>query len=392
MWRNIASNAFSLIIVGLFLVGGLIAWAQTAYRSAGPSDAAACFQVASGSNFRSVSGQLAEQGLIAGDRAWLFRTGVDYSGDAGSLKAGSFLIPAGASMAEITTLLTGSGQSTCGTEIVMRVNLTSVSFDVRELDPATNRYVSRGTFEADAEEIPAAYAEAREDVSTRYRLVVAEGITNIQIENALEETTLLSGDISDMPGEGFLAPGSYEFSPGTPAQDLIALMNQRQIATLEAAWSERDDGLPLSDPEEALVLASIIEKETALADERGLVAGVFVNRLDRGMRLQTDPTIIYGITRGAYVLERGITRADIRGETEQRVHGEITYNTYQVDGLPPGPIANPGEASIRAALSPEETDFIFFVADGTGGHAFAATLDEHNANVAAWRRIEAERQ
>ncbi|MEL7394727.1 MAG: endolytic transglycosylase MltG [Pseudomonadota bacterium] len=392
MWRNIASNAFSLMIVGLFAVGGLIAWAQASYRAEGPSDQAACFQVASGSNFRIVSTQLAEQDLIPEDRAWIFRTGVDYSGAAGSLKAGSFLIPAGASMAEITGLLTGSGQSTCGTEIVKRVNLTSVSFDVRELNPSTNRYESLGSFASDATEIPAAYVAARDDVSTRYRLVVAEGITNIQIERALEESALFNGEVVEMPSEGFLAPGSYEFSPGTAVQDIVDEMNARQIAVLESAWAERDGDLPLSDPNEALVLASIIEKETALAEERGVVAGVFVNRLDRGMRLQTDPTIIYGITRGAYVLERGITNADIRGETERRVHGEITYNTYQVDGLPPGPIANPGEASIRAALSPEETDFIFFVADGTGGHAFAATLDEHNANVRKWREIEAQRQ
>lgn len=392
MWRNIASNAFSLIIVGLFAVGGLIAWAQSAYRAEGPAEAAACVQVAGGSNFRTVSEQLAEREIIRPERAWIFRTGVEYSGKSSDLKAGSFRIPAGSSMSQIVDLLTGSGQSTCGTEIVMRVSLSAVSFDVRELDPETNRYVSLGTFSAGDESVPAAYTAARDDVSTRYRLVVAEGITNVQIERALEEATLFEGDVTAMPGEGYLAPGSYEFTPGAAPQDLIDEMNARQVATLEAAWTERAEGIPLNDLDEALTLASIIEKETALADERGLVAGVFVNRLEAGMRLQTDPTIIYGITRGDYVLERGLTNADIRGETEQRLHGAIEYNTYQVDGLPPGPIANPGSDSIRAALSPEETDFIFFVADGSGGHAFAATLDEHNANVAKWREIEAQRQ
>lgn len=390
MWRSLASNSLSLMILLLFALGGVIAWAQVQYRSAGPAESAVCFEVSAGSSFRTVSDALAQQGVIEPSRAWLFRTGVEYSGEIGSLKAGSFRIPAESSMSDIASLLTGSGRSTCGTEIIMRVNLTSVGYEVRELDPDTNRYVSQGSFSADAEDIPAAFVAARENFSTRYRLVVAEGITNIQIETALEASGLLSGDVGELPGEGYLAPGSYEFEPGQERSTLVAEMAERQASVLDIAWAERDDGLPLRSPEEALTLASIIEKETALAEERGLIAGVFVNRLDAGMRLQTDPTIIYGITRGSYVFERRITNADIRGETERRLHGEITYNTYQVDGLPPGPIANPGEDSIRAALSPEKTDFIFFVADGTGGHAFAATLEEHNENVARWRAIEAQ--
>lgn len=143
------------------------------------------------------------------------------------------------------------------------------------------------------------------------------------------------------------------------------------------------DGLPLASAEEALILASIIEKETSVPDERRQVASVFVNRLNRGMRLQTDPTVIYGITRGEGVLGRGLRQSELRGETP--------WNTYVIEGLPPTPIANPGRASIEAALNPDTTDYIFFVADGTGGHAFATNLDDHNRNVARWREIEAQR-
>ena len=139
----------------------------------------------------------------------------------------------------------------------------------------------------------------------------------------------------------------------------------------------------LNSPEELLVLASIIEKETGIAEERGQVASVFVNRLNRGMPLQTDPTVIYGITQGQGVLGRGLRRSELRKETP--------WNTYVINGLPPTPIANPGRASLMAAAQPDQSDFIYFVADGTGGHAFAKTLAEHNANVAKWRQIEAER-
>jgi len=164
---------------------------------------------------------------------------------------------------------------------------------------------------------------------------------------------------------------------------LIQQMQSKQELLLADAWANRAADVPYDTPEEALIMASIIEKETGLPDERRQVASVFVNRLRQGMRLQTDPTVIYGITNGQGVLGRGLRQSELRGETP--------YNTYVIDGLPPTPIANPGRASIEAALDPAETDFVFFVADGTGGHAFAVTLAEHNENVARWRQIEAER-
>jgi len=160
-------------------------------------------------------------------------------------------------------------------------------------------------------------------------------------------------------------------------------MSASQTRILAEAWANRADDLPLASPEEALILASIVEKETAVADERRQVASVFVNRLNRGMKLQTDPTVIYGVTEGQGVLGRGLRQSELRRETP--------WNTYVIPALPPTPIANPGRAAIEAALNPDTTDYIFFVADGTGGHAFAVTLDDHNRNVARWREIEAER-
>jgi UPF0755 protein len=170
---------------------------------------------------------------------------------------------------------------------------------------------------------------------------------------------------------------------------LVEQMASAQSRILAEEWAGRAEGLPVATPQEALILASIIEKETAIADERPLVASVLVNRLRQGMRLQFDPTIIYGITRGEGILDRPIRQSDIDGTTERRAHGAILYNTYQIDGLPAGPIGNPGRASIHAALNPAETDYLFFVADGTGGHAFAATLQEHNRNVELYRSLQA---
>jgi len=161
-------------------------------------------------------------------------------------------------------------------------------------------------------------------------------------------------------------------------------MQERQRLRINAAWESRTDGLPLANPEDMLILASIIEKETGLPQERRQVASVFINRLNRGMRLQTDPTVIYGVTKGEGILGRGLRRSELRKITP--------WNTYVIEGLPPTPIANPGAASLAAAVNPDQTDFVFFVADGTGGHAFATTLNEHNRNVAKWRAIEAERQ
>jgi len=381
MIRHIASNAITFLIVALFLLAGVIAWGGNTYRAEGPLETAICLQVPSGSNFRDVRDDLTAEGAIS--QPWLFMAGADYSDKTNQLKAGSFLIEDGASMAEIVDAITGSGVSTCGTEIVYRIGVTRSEVQVRELDPATNRFGEVASFNPLEEEAPAEYLEAKEGQDTRYRIAVAEGVTSWQIANSLNAIDVLDGEIAEIPAEGSLAPDSYEFRPGDEASEIIAEMEGRQETILADAWANRADGVPLENPEEALILASIVEKETGVPEERGQVASVFTNRLNEGMRLQTDPTVIYGITRGQGVLGRGLRQSELRGNTP--------WNTYVIDGLPPTPIANPGRASIEAALNPDSTDFIFFVADGTGGHAFATNLADHNRNVAAWRAIEAER-
>ncbi|WP_299549343.1 endolytic transglycosylase MltG [uncultured Tateyamaria sp.] len=381
MWRSIASNALTFLIVALFVLGGLILWGRGQYEGQGPLTDAICVQVDRGSNFRRVSRDLEEQGAVSNGS--IFRIGADYAGKTDELKAGSFLVEPGASMEEIVDAVTRGGASTCGTEVVYRIGVNRLSAQVRELDPATNRFVERVEFQPGEEEVPTIYAEVREAQDTRYRVALAEGVTSWQVVDALRNMDVLDGEVSEIPPEGALAPDSYEVRSGDSRSDILAQMAEQQELWVSAAWEARDEELPLESPEELLTLASIIEKETGVAEERRQVASVFVNRLNRGMRLQTDPTVIYGITKGQGVLGRGLRRSELRATTP--------WNTYVIQGLPPTPIANPGRESLMAAAQPDATNYVFFVADGTGGHAFAETLDEHNRNVARWREIEAER-
>jgi len=381
MWRHIASNALTMLIVGVFLLGGVILWGQSEYTAEGPLEEPICLRVERGSNVSRVSNSLEEDGAISS--GFLMRVGMDYADQTSQLKAGSYLVPEGASIAEIADIITRGGASTCGTEVVYRIGVTRLSNLVRELDPATGRFEEKAEFDPASEEPPAEYTEVRERADTRYRIALAEGVTSWQVVEGLKQISLLEGEVEDVPAEGSLAPDSYEVVAGDTRSELLEEMQERQSDVLAEAWENRAEGLPLDSPEEALILASIVEKETGLAGERRQVASVFTNRLRLGMRLQTDPTVIYGITNGEGVLGRGLRQSELRRATP--------YNTYVIEGMPPTPIANPGRASIEAALDPDETDYIFFVADGTGGHAFARTLDEHNRNVARWREIEAER-
>ncbi len=380
MWRSIASNTLTLFVVLLLLAGAAAIWAKGQYTAEGPLETAICLQVERGSNMRRVSSELAEKGAIT--HPAIFRAGADYADKAQLLKAGSFLVPAGASMEEIIDAVTRGGRSTCGTEVVYRIGVVRTEMQVRELDPATNSYVEVLEFDP-AGDVPADYASYTDDADLRYRIAVAEGVTSWQVSEALKSAEFLSGDVAEVPAEGSLAPESYEVARGAERAELIARMQTAQATILADLWESRADGVPLASPEEALVLASIVEKETGVSEERRQVSSVFVNRLKLGMRLQTDPTVIYGVTKGQGILGRGLRQSELRRETP--------YNTYVIEGLPPTPIANPGKAAIEAALNPDETPFIFFVADGTGGHAFAETLAEHNENVARWRKIEAER-
>ncbi|MFP7571613.1 endolytic transglycosylase MltG [Marivita sp. S2033] len=385
MWRNIASNALTFLVILVFLAGGALIWAQNEYTAQGPLEQPICVQVERGSNFRRVSQTLEGDGAVSS--GVLLRVGADYAGKSPELKAGSYLVPEGASMAEIVDIVTRGGASTCGTEVVYRVGITGATVQVRELDPATGRFEELVKFDPAEEGAPEAYAKVKAEADTRYRVALAEGVTSWQVVQELGQIDVLEGEVAEVPEEGMLAPDSYEISPGDSRADLVAQMISRQERILAEAWSNRQDGLPLESPKEALILASIIEKETGTPEERFLVASVFTNRLEQGIRLQTDPTVIYGITKGEGVLGRGIRQSELRRETP--------WNTYVIDGLPPTPIANPGRASIEAALDPADTDYIFFVAktlEPSDGHNFAETLDEHNRNVAAYRALEQQRE
>ncbi len=380
MWKHIASNALTLLVVALVALAGVIGWGQRQYTAAGPLAQPICLRVEEGARFAGVSEDLAAQGAIANGA--IFRIGADYEDLTGQLKFGSYLVPAGASMQEIARIVTTSGRSTCGTEVNFRIGVTVAEVIVRELDPATNRYAEIVKFNPGEAEPPPEYAEVAAEAVTRFRITLAEGVTSWQVIEELKQAEFLAGEVADVPPEGSLAPDSYEVAPGYDRAVLVGEMRARQEAVLAELWQARTEGLPYETPQEALVMASIVEKETGVPEERPVVASVFVNRLRQGMRLQTDPTVIYGITNGEGPLGRGLRQSELRRETP--------YNTYVIQGLPPTPIANPGRLSIEAALNPDETDYLFFVADGTGGHVFAETLEEHNANVARWREIEAE--
>lgn len=216
------------------------------------------------------------------------------------------------------------------------------------------------------------------------KITIPEGLTSMQIVERLRQEDELTGDITEIPSEGTLLPDTYRFSKGMDRRELLDRMQGEMQRFLAAAWERRQPSLPIATPEEAIIFASIVEKETGRADERGRVAAVFMNRLRKGMRLQSDPTVIYGIVGGQGTLGRSITRADLDTKT--------SHNTYQIAGLPPTPICNPGRNAIEASLSPPSTTDLYFVADGTGGHTFSDTLKEHNAAVSTWRKVERERK
>lgn len=215
-----------------------------------------------------------------------------------------------------------------------------------------------------------------------YPFTAAEGLTSAMIVRSMDRAATLKDDNPAVPAEGTLLPETYLLPKEMTQSQLLQKMAQAQTELLDEAWEKRDPTIPVKTKEEAIILASVVEKETGIGMERGLVAGVFTNRLRQGMKLQSDPTIIYGITKGE-PLGRRIRRSEIDRKTD--------WNTYQIPALPKTPICNPGRDAILAVLNPHETDALFFVADGTGGHAFAKTLKEHERNVAKWRKIQRER-
>lgn len=216
--------------------------------------------------------------------------------------------------------------------------------------------------------------------SITHRLTIPEGLTVREVLDLVSSAPLLDGPLPpERPAEGTLLPETYQFLRGESRAAIVERMRDAMTNALAEEWEKRDPGILVKTPEEAVTLASVVEKETSKADERARIAGVFYNRLKKGMPLQSDPTVIFAITLGKLKLKRGLTYDDLKIDSP--------YNTYLVKGLPPGPIANPGRAALRAVMRPMSHKELYFVADGTGGHAFAATLEEHNRNVAAWRKF-----
>jgi len=213
-----------------------------------------------------------------------------------------------------------------------------------------------------------------------HSLTIPEGLTSDQIVQRLHDNDVLVGDIRDTPREGSILPETYKFARGETRQALLSVMEKAQTKAVDEIWAKRAPDLPIKSPGELVTLASIVEKETGKTDERPHVAGVFINRLRRHMKLESDPTIVYGLVFGKGTLGHSISKAELEQPTP--------YNTYIIGGLPPGPICNPGKAALEAVANPTASKDIFFVADGTGGHAFAETLDQHLKNVAHWRQIE----
>ena len=233
------------------------------------------------------------------------------------------------------------------------------------------------------------YTVLSEGKAILYPVTIAEGLTSAQIVRQLGDYTWMTPQDVSVPSEGSLLPETYLLPRNMSYSDFIARMSQAQKDVIDHLWETRAEGLPIKTKREAIILASVVEKETGIDGERDRVASVFINRLNRGIRLQSDPTIIYGISQGEILKnkagkQRGIRRSEIDRKTD--------WNTYQIDGLPKTPICNPGKEAVAAVLNPKTTDDLYFVADGTGGHVFAKTLAEHNRNVSKWREIERQRK
>jgi len=320
---------FVMSMVTLLTVAAvaLVYYAFHEYQAPGPLQADTTFLVREGAGITEIANSLERKGIIS--QARIFTNVTKFLGIDQSARHGEYEIKAGASMLEVIDLLK-SGKS------------------------------------------------------IQYSVTVPEGLTVKQVFKKVAADPILEGDLPvDLPAEGSLSPNTYKFTRGYKRAAIIEQMKAAQVRLLDQVWDKRDKDLPIASKEELLILASIVEKETGKGDERPQVASVFLNRLKKGMRLQSDPTILYGLYGGdGKPVDGAILKSDIDKETP--------YNTYVIKGLPPTPIANPGRAAIEAVANPSHTSYLYFVADGTGGHAFAETLEDHNANVKRWRKVQAE--
>jgi UPF0755 protein len=335
--RRSARARHPLVVIGNAVISALVLVALAAgialffgkqrFDSAGPLAADHIVNIPRGSGMRDIADILSREGVI--DQPWLFIGGVLVLKAREDLKAGEYEFKAHSSMRDVVATIV-------------------------------------------------------EGKVVAHQVSIPEGLTSEQIVTRLVQDNVLSGDIKEIPREGSLLPDTYNFARGITREQMIARMQQAQQHLLREVWDHRAPDLPLKSPEQLVVLASLVEKETGKPEERTRVAAVFVNRLKQKMKLQSDPTIIYGLVGGKGTLGRPIMKSEIEQPTP--------YNTYIIDGLPPGPIANPGRASLEAAANPARTRELYFVADGTGGHAFAETYEQHQRNVTRLRSIETDQK
>lgn len=322
---DVLNALLTLLVIALLVAGGVLLYGASQFYGDGPLAQETTFRVEAGSGLSSISTRLEEQGLIS--NRYIFQLGGRTLERTSIIQQGDFRIPAGASMADILK-------------------------EITEGDPI------------------------------RYAVTIPEGWTSWEVLQRVNANENLIGEVAALPPEGSILPGSYDYVPGATRQSVIDEMQAAMTAKLAEVWAARQADLPIETPEQLLILASIVERETGVASERPQVAAVFVNRLREGMRLQSDPTIIYGITQGQAPLGRGLRRSEIEAKTD--------YNTYQIDGLPPTPIANPGLDALEAVANPDSHDYLYFVAKGalpSEGHVFAETYAEHRKNVAQYRKL-----
>ncbi len=322
--RLLGKWILSLLLISV-IVGAVGGWSFLVFTAPGPLAADKVYEVSKTMDRAGLAIALQEQGIITDPRIFSAAAAVNAL-RGGKLKSGEYLFKAGMSMQDILSMITAGRVIT-------------------------------------------------------YKLSVPEGWTSQMVVDRLGEQKELDGPTPATPPEGSIMPDTYVFRRGLTREKLLADMQDAETKLVDEVWAAKPADSILKSKEDMVTLASIVEKETGLPEERPIVASVMINRLKQHIRLQSDPTVIYGITLGKTKLDRPITRADLDADNP--------YNTYKIDGLPPGPIANPGRAALEAVINPADTKYLFFVADGSGGHAFAATLDEHNANVKKWRGIEA---
>lgn len=321
----IGNAILTIIVLAIIAAGAGLYLGKSKFEAAGPLDRERTVVIPRGAGIRDVAELLRRERVI--DIPMVFVAGAAVSGKTSGVKAGEYLFDPGVSMSEVLDTL----------------------------------------------------VEGR---SIQHVVTIPEGLTSQQIVERLMESDTLTGDVVDVPAEGTLLPETYKVTRGTTRQQVLNRMQSAHKRLVQETWERRASDLPIKTVNDFVTLASIVEKETGKADERTRVAAVFINRMNRRMRLQSDPTIIYGLVGGKGALGRLLTREDVERPTP--------YNTYTVEGLPPGPIANPGRASLEAVANPSRTKELYFVADGTGGHVFASTYDEHLKNVSRWRQYQKE--